>query len=309
MPIDIATVISVAKVLGVSADKLYGAATKVWKKREQDQLEARLAGRAQRIDELVQRGLHIEALATLYPDDAVVKAGLARYACSVDGRTIVTSIVNEPGLLDLEIDLDLDCSKEQCRLAPADPKERLQRLPFDAVAFILADIHARGLRVWDQPLYRLRALSVSNGVIEVEFGIERFATYRVGIGALDDELYQALVDTEGDLGRIAGEWKKYLPWRQQFLPNARSVAAYVDRLCVGGIHATVAIQRPAPWNDFVIPVQRRSRSLSEGHGLITPLPAAFHQPLIDPRAEMPFSCTVFREVFEELFGGDEAMRR
>lgn len=45
--------------------------------------------------------------------------------------------------------------------------------------------------------------------------------------------------------------------------------------------------------------------MSEGQGLISCLPQAHHQPTLSPSEETAFSFTFYREVFEELFEGEE----
>ena len=58
-------------------------------------------------------------------------------------------------------------------------------------------------------------------------------------------------------------------------------------------------------NDFYFPTNRRGWEVSTGRGRFGTLPMGYHQHGIDAEAEIRPSFTVFREIYEELFGGKE----
>jgi hypothetical protein len=151
----------------------------------------------------------------------------------------------------------------------------------------------------------LLELETSTEGIHVALAIDQYVHYRVTMGALGDELVQALMDSQFRPDEVVARAETALPWRRRLLPNAAAVADYGARMCAGGVHVTFAIQRPAPDDDFVIPLQKRSHLLSEGQAMMAVLPTAMHQPSISAAAGKPFHHTVFRELYEEVFGGDE----
>ncbi len=142
----------------------------------------------------------------------------------------------------------------------------------------------------------------------VKFSLDSFYNYRLGLGSLWGELMQGLVDTENDTDLLVRERKELLPRRTQLLRDAEDIANYQERMCAGGIHATVAILRPET-DDFVIPVQRRSLTVSGGQNLIGVIPQAFHQPMVSPRSELDFANTFYRELYEELLGGEDVVEK
>jgi hypothetical protein len=58
-------------------------------------------------------------------------------------------------------------------------------------------------------------------------------------------------------------------------------------------------------NDLALLLQRRSLTVSDEPGSLTVIPKAFHEPIISARDEHDPEDTIYRECYEELFGGDE----
>ena len=81
-----------------------------------------------------------------------------------------------------------------------------------------------------------------------------------------------------------------------------------NRLCGGGIVVLCAMARPAPDHDFIMPIYRRSRTVSDSQGAFSTVPRGYHQPHVDAHDERNLSFSVYRELYEELFGGEEVER-
>ncbi|MCK4658555.1 MAG: hypothetical protein KAV82_03450 [Phycisphaerae bacterium] len=300
---DLSLLATVLSLLGISARDFYRLYQERLKKEQQRFSEEQLAARRQAIGEITSRGLHTALLLKLYPD--LQTAGLSRFAVGFDGgEDAATTIVGSPEQLGCAIELTE--GSERHRLVEVDCKG--PDLDQATATEILASTEARGLNLWDQGIYRLDAIEMEPHEVRASFSLDRFMRYRLGIGALLDELLQALIDTELCVDKVFEDRDQFLPLRSKFLPTAQSVSQFGQRMCAGGILATVAILRPDPYDDFVIPIQRRSWSTSDEQGMITVIPQAFHQPTIDPAQEMNLRDTFLRELYEELFGGEEAIR-
>ncbi|MDA2919002.1 hypothetical protein MYX76_05830 [Desulfobacterota bacterium AH_259_B03_O07] len=101
---------------------------------------------------------------------------------------------------------------------------------------------------------------------------------------------------------------KYLPLRQKLLPDGSTLANLKTRMSAGGVNVLFAMARGEPYNDFVIPIQRQSRTVSDCQTMISVIPKALHQAMIDPLAEVKLSSTAYRELYDEHFGGIEIQR-
>jgi hypothetical protein len=96
-----------------------------------------------------------------------------------------------------------------------------------------------------------------------------------------------------------------LPIRADYLPNISSLVDFSSRICAGGVLIMFALARGEPHNDFYFPVQRRASNISDGRGSFALVPQAFHQPGVGLPDEVHFYWTAYREIFEELFEGEE----
>ena len=81
-------------------------------------------------------------------------------------------------------------------------------------------------------------------------------------------------------------------------------------MCVGGPIALVAAARPAGLlgrrpRDYVLLVQERSSRVLNAVGRLAVIPKAFHQPTVEPTAEVCLSASLQRELEEELLGRKE----
>jgi len=170
---------------------------------------------------------------------------------------------------------------------------------------IIERLERMGVKIWDAPLYRILEDEIA-GKIYFRFAETRFLAYRYTAGLLEDELTDALIEKQGDVSRVLDEKGRVLKIRQDLLPDIGSFTDYDSRLCCGGIGVVFALARGEEFgNDFVVPLQIRSAKVSDGRGRLAVLPKAFHQPVVGDDAEANLFWTVFRELYEEVFGGSE----
>lgn len=166
-----------------------------------------------------------------------------------------------------------------------------------------ARLTALGVRIWNAPIYRLVGMAPDRPPLAAAFAPAHFFDYRFTGGLLTDEVLEALVRRDGDVDAVLARRDEDLPLRARLLPSTDTLTHLDARVCAGGIGTAVAMARA---DDFVIPIQTRSGHVSEGHGLCTTLPKAYHQPTAGAEEEVHLQWTVYRELFEELFGGEEA---
>jgi len=143
-----------------------------------------------------------------------------------------------------------------------------------------------GAGLWNDEILRLCDFAFVNGTARARFARGRFFDYRFTTGLLGEEAY----------------WDDW-PLREQLMP---AMTNYGARFTGGGLQAMVAIARGAPHHDFAIPLQVRSRRVSDGQGLYGVVPMAYHQPMVhagEPDARG--LSTALREIAEELGGMDE----
>lgn len=262
-----------------------------------------LAGRDEEFDEAAWRLTSdgkLEAFVEAYYGVSSSKDGLHRYSSKIGNETFPTSIYCKESWVPLKV----NPSTLQPRvLESAEPAVLLDIEMIRYVLQLYKDQMRAGHREWNAPLYRL--VSHGDGVLEQAFCTVSFSEYRLTNGLLTTEVLKALVATEGDISKIASRRTQTLRLRDLLLPDLSALARIETRLCCGGMGALFAVARPAPYNDFLIPLQRRSDQVTDTRGLLAVLPKAFHQPTVNSDAEANVKWTVLREVFEEVFGGSE----
>lgn len=233
--------------------------------------------------------------------------GLKRYSASFCEKQVETTLytkeeflsINRPPLEIKSISLS---SNHPDNIPPNIPKAAEIYTPT-----VLERINRMGLNIWDDPIYRL----ISHGQarkLEFTFAETSFLSYRFTTGLLGDEITDALVETSGDSSNILSDRNEFLAIREALLPNLSSLIDYKSRNCSGGIGVMFALARGAPYNDFVIPIQLRSQNVTDGRGEYGLLPQGFHQPFVHREEEANVYWSAFREIFEEVFGGEEARR-
>jgi len=173
---------------------------------------------------------------------------------------------------------------------------------------LIETMRREGRRLIDLPLYRLLSLDCSQGKAKLEFAIDHFFNYLCSTGALERELYQALIDNDLSVKQVLTDVRRSLPLRHRFVPDAASLVNFSGRMCAGGPHVLMAFRRgPQDGNDYVFFARRRAAAVATGDRLMTLIPMGYHQPTsgASSRVELPIATTVFREAYEELFGGKE----
>ena len=156
---------------------------------------------------------------------------------------------------------------------------------------------ASKLQIWDDPLYTINKLE---DTLKITFRLTRFLNYRVSYGSVADELAVAIA-THG-IAELSRSFGSLLPKRNRFLGSLDAFLNFSTRLCVGGV--TVLFAARTEDNDIDIILQRRSLHVSDEPGSFTVIPRAFHQPVINPLKEVDVPTTIYRECYEELFGGE-----
>jgi hypothetical protein len=81
-----------------------------------------------------------------------------------------------------------------------------------------------------------------------------------------------------------------------------SLANVERRLCCGGVGVLVAFKQP---EGYLVPIQQRGQMVSDNRGTLALVPKGFHQPVADAGQEVNIRSSVFRELYEEVFGGKE----
>lgn len=257
------------------------------------------------VPSILSAGKHIEALEEFYTTEDLDTAGLTRLRIQASGDSIPTGIVSMQELKALKLNVT-DCQYDKLRNG-----SDLRKLDAKHVLQSLYEEHIFGLSIWNQPIYRLLEVGLKESQLTISFSTkpgEDFFRYRVGAGALEQEILQGLVETNGDVKELCKRREELLARRVVLLPDAKAVACFSKRMCVGGIHAVIAIFREEE-NDYVIPIQRRSKEVAGGQGLLGPIPEAYHQPMISSEEERDFMWTFRRELYEELMGGIEVERK
>lgn len=300
---DPGTIATIAGILGLSIKDLVSALTKAWSRHTDEERKIIAAARIDAGLQIIHKGLLEKLLLDYYSYDLSRETDLATYSFRVDETEVDTTVVTKSSWINLNVPLGGE--RESCELVEKDVPH-VPKIGLDKTAEILASIQERGIQIWNDPIYRLVDIELTQDQIKASFARDEFFQYRLTIGALLDEALQALIDTEFNIERVIAEKPNSLPMRQELLPGVCELADLKTRICAGGINVLFAMARGAPYHDFAIPIQRRSRAVSDGQSRISVIPKAFHQPMIDPRAEVNLSSTVYRELYEELFGGLEA---
>lgn len=165
------------------------------------------------------------------------------------------------------------------------------------------------MKLWDSQIYRLVELDLGSNQMKARFATDSFLHYRFTDGLLLDEFVNRLLDKDLNIEEIVINSAQLLPQRHRILPDGCSLVDFPARMCVGGPIVVFAMARPKPDNDYVIPIQRRSKAVTDSQEMLSVIPQAYHQHMVDEKKEINLSSSVFREIFEELFEGEEAEKK
>lgn len=284
--------------------KIFGFDLKrvIKEKEKRDEIE-RFYNKDQQYEKITREGLITRALSEYYSNQDLKLGNLNRYVFTIDGSSIDTTIATKPDWIELGIKLEsenvlYDLGSE---VAYMKKQHRENGENYDKYLKYL------NVALWDSKIYRLVDFDRSGKTIKIKLALDTFFNYRYKSGLLYDELMQALLDANLEVEALISHRKEYLPLREQFLPNGNSLVNFSKRVCAGGVSVLFAIAHPRQ-NDFLILVKQRSNKTIDCRRMLCVVPKAFHQPMIDFEIESDLSLTVFREVYEELFGGEETER-
>ncbi|WAL64510.1 helix-turn-helix transcriptional regulator [Amycolatopsis cynarae] len=255
-----------------------------------DEFQARQARRAR-----VKRSDMARALKVYYDVD---NSPYETYTARLDGQEFETSILTRPEWLNLDIPLAPD--RDRLRLTTT---STLPPIEIDEARAVrrLAEAEALGIRLTDQPVYRLLNIGLREGSISGTVALTPFLEYALTMDLLEGELLDALAK-----GRAIQPGS--LPLRDQYLPTLDSVVALDERLCVGGVLALFIITNTANSSSDVdqrFVIQQRSRQVVNGGEQLSVVPKGFHQPLNDYHSDTSILSSLLRELEEELFGRDD----
>jgi transcriptional regulator with XRE-family HTH domain len=255
----------------------------------------------------VPGGQVTQALTAYYTRQKLARGGLYLYTLSMPqlSTKIETDIACRREWVERSIKLGGE--QEVCQLIEAPPPAAL--IPTERVADAMAYVESMGFNVWEAPIYRLVNLDMSADCLTAAFSLDWFSCYRfLGGPALMDELIRAMSATPLDVNKVLARRRELLPLHELLVPDGDSLLRFRDRLCGGGIVVLTAMARPAPENDFIMPIYRRSQRVSDSQGAFTTVPRGYHQPMVVADTERNLSFSVYRELYEELFGGEDAER-
>ncbi len=232
-----------------------------------------------------------------YAQDASVSP-LQQYCVLVDGQRCETTMYVKPEWIGLQPPRShTACQLVADRSLPSCTAAERSYGPNVAQRLRMAKVMLHNL-----PLYRLVDLWFSD-TLHASFCTTEFFAYRFRSGLLEDELLDNLLEHGTDLPGSERE----LPVREALLPDLDHLLALDRRVCGGGIGAVVALGRELHGQlQFVIPLQRRSRAVADARGELAVLPKGFHQSCAGAPDEVDVRWTLWRELYEELFGGADA---
>lgn len=268
-----------------------------WKKFRCQQKKRKVEQRKRDEASFVNRENIIKLLDLFYPQ--TLGSGLIRYAFKVNHTEVGTSIFTRQCWL-------------QIRKAPQSIQMSYSRTPacvnvdrsiYRAYELMIrARLDEMKIECWNAHKFRMTYLS------DIPFGCRfedtTYHEYRFTSGLLADELEDALIACQGNVSKVQ-DVRAVLPIRSAMLPNLETLTSVGSRICCGGIGVLFALKRQ---DHYHIPLQIRSDKVSGGRGFLALLPVAFHDAAVDPAQEHNIHWSIFRELYEEVYGGTEAER-
>jgi hypothetical protein len=163
------------------------------------------------------------------------------------------------------------------------------------------------LHLIEGDLFSLDFFQQESATINIYFQSTTFFRYRATYGNIFDEIAEKLA-TKGVKwvnDQLRRRKLKSFPLRNKFLPDIKSVFERKGRICAGGPIVLIAVKTE---DDYVIILGRRSAKVSDEPLALTPIPRAFHSSEIDleNNEDHKLTTTIYREIWEELFGGRES---
>ncbi len=290
-------------LLGVAFDRLTRYLRKrnlLAAKKERTAKIEQIAAAKRKID---SERLTSEVLGGFYSPIGLKEQHLCRYVVSVKGKTTDTAVVTRKEWRNLR--LRIAPNSEECSLTESSGVPTLSGREREA---LLGALKKEGRRIDDKPIFRLVSFDISSDTSRFNLALDRFYNYLCSTGALERELYQALIDSDFYPQNVIKDSQRFLPLRSRFLPDAAALMNPGNRMCAGGPHVLLAFRRPKEsGNDYAFFARRRSAEVATGDRLISMVPMGYHQPTSESttRDEIPLAMSIYREIYEELFGGKE----
>lgn len=296
--LNVAAISDLARSLSMEPTKLMAAIFK--KLRQADIVE--LTEEADTEHRIRHNNLQTELLTWLYPDDALLEHNLARYVAKVNGIQVRTNIAVRSDAD--EIGMAIDLKHDNGWFALREPEFKMPSIAdkYDEVAEFVVDSALLGVRAANDPVFCLQNLAFNEPSNPTTFFLANYFEYRLTSGKLGAELSQALRKHNPKEISIS-----QLKRRSNILPNIRSLTKFSHRFCVGGVNVLFALRKPN--GDFEFFVQERSENVASARGEVSLIPSGFHQPLTQQHAsdEVSITKSVLREIWEEVFNGDDVV--
>lgn len=294
---------AIADLLGLPASEFrtaLEAASNIWDKARSDRLKEQ--------ENLIRHEGSHRRLIRDYYDTTKDRSKFRQYNILISNRRYSSTIFTTSNRVGLSLPLSaIETSYIPALLEPGSTK-RISKIIRKQATNVSNKFNQMGVRFWDQDLYRLIADPFLGEKPKLSFSLSRFLNYRFTSGLLEDEIFDALIMNESDSNYVLIERTNTLPIRNEILPTTNALGYLSERISAGGIAGVVAMARGYPYNDYCIPLQLRSQSVAEGRGVYTASLQAWHQPIVgDHNIEVSLYWTVLREMFEELYGGEEVI--
>lgn len=253
------------------------------------------------IPESVDTRLSHQLLRRYYPDKALRASGLFRFSFSVNGQRVSTNIATKGEWLGLKISID---ERDHDRFPLHALSVSWPSTSVHEEAELREELNKRGTMFYNKPIYCLRAFAPHQKQVAV-FSLGQYGDYKIQLGRLEEETTNALRNSDNKPDVAFYMRRARMQLRNRLLPDCSTVSTF-RRLCAGGTNVLLALRKP-DHDGFAFFVKRRSKRVSTGRQLFSLLPSGMHQPTnkANARFETSIAATVYRETYEELFGGQE----
>jgi hypothetical protein len=272
------------------------------RRREDERQKHRDALRPQ----IADKGLTDQALLGIYPDELL--GDFQKYSVVIDGKRITMPLVTRADWLGFRAKFDT----ERCRVAqePWWPAEKyMAHVNRAHVERLRGALDRSKALTWSDPIYRLMDIEIKDDRISAQFAVDDFFNNIRNSGLMAIELEEALLDAKLDPRIVAKIRSKALPLRNALLANGDQIGDVSERMTPIGITVVFAKARPAPDNDYAVPIVRRTGAVALGRNMLAMVPQGIHQPLDDHVADCGLTDTVYRELYEEVLGGEDEVRQ
>jgi len=276
--------------------KIYLASNQWWTNKRLNLYQKKLR-------ELQSSGRVKDFILNKYYKNATYSGDLRPFQLNIQNKSFVTTIFTSKSLISLPVPSLQLKNYLDVSYRSRTPSDLLTLIQNKAVR-VIARLKGLDVNFWDADIYQL----INYSGTTMYFGLTSYFKYRFTTGLIEDELIDALLSKKDDYFLLENR-SKYFPLREKYMPSIDSFDDFKSRICVGGMGCLVAFARAFPYNDYVIPLQVRSRKVASNPGLYSVIPHFFHQSGIQNHTEeVQIHWTVIRELYEEIFGGIEATK-